>query len=370
MNFEEIRPYRDEEVREVIQRLIKSETFLKSLQKLIPNLTIEVIEEYFEGVNTIYDFQKNVVRKVAQLILDHTTSGFSYQGLENLDKHKAYVFISNHRDIVLDSGLINAALHDNGFTTSEIAIGDNLLKVDWVKDIVRLNKSFIVQRNLPVAEVLEVSKQLSAYIYDTVVKRNTSVWIAQKEGRAKDGNDFTQAALLKMLGLSAEENWLEHYAELCIVPVAISYEYDPCDVAKVPELQAKMKGEEYVKAPNEDNQSMLNGIVGQKGKIHIHFSKPITKADLKELNQSNKNAFVKDLTALIDSKILKNYHLFDSNKYAFDLLEDNDVSNYSDEVKKAFEKRLTQLSADEKTILLSMYANPLRNKRVQESLAD
>ncbi len=322
--FDDIRPYNDSEVPAVIKRLIADPEFidlllsrkLPLLAKICPWLLRPLLRRSLskaaEKINSVDDLQRYITVSLKSLI-DKTTDGYSVSGLENLDSNKAYLFLSNHRDIAMDPAMVNLALSDAGMATVRIAIGDNLLRKPFASDLMRVNRSFIVKRSITGRrDKLEALKKLSRYIRHSISSDGVSVWIAQREGRAKDGHDRTETALLKMLALSKnkETSFAQATAELNLVPVAISYEYDPCDIDKGRELYAKEQGEEYVKQKFEDLDTIQKGFVGYKGRIHIAFGDPI--ADQYENADS--------LAEAIDHQVYTNYKLFPSNIVACQIL--------------------------------------------------
>lgn len=370
MNFENIRAYRDDEYQSIIKKLLEVEVLMETIHSYLPELTMDEIKEKLLSFSTIQQFQSEMVCLVIDRILTASSDGITFKGITELNPNISNLFISNHRDIVLDSALINYALNERKKNTSEIAIGSNLLSLPWVKDLVRLNKSFIVRRNVPKQEVIEASKNLSAYINYTLKEKKQDIWIAQREGRAKDGFDKTTPGLLKMFGMYSNGNLLEHLLSLNITPVAISYEYDPCDYLKIPELLKKHQGEEYIKAPNEDNQHMVLGIKGYKGNIHVHFGRPINDEIEHLAHITNKNELLKQIAEIIDKRIYTNYHLFPTNYIAYDWLNESNTfeNQYTKEEKTKFEsytvKRLENFKGNDlaKEIFLKMYANPVINK--------
>ncbi len=376
MNFENIRAYRDDEYQSIIKNLLEVEVLMETIHSYLPELTMDEIKEKLLSFSTIQQFQNEMVCWVIDRILTASSDGITFKGITELNPNISNLFISNHRDIVLDSALINYALNERKKNTSEIAIGSNLLSLPWVKDLVRLNKSFIVRRNVPKQEVIEASKNLSAYINYTLKEKKQDIWIAQREGRAKDGFDKTTPGLLKMFGMCSNGNLLEHLLSLYITPVAISYEYDPCDYLKIPELLKKHQGEEYIKAPNEDNQHMVLGIKGYKGNIHIHFGRPINDEIEHLAHITNKNELLKQIAEIIDKRIYTNYHLFPTNYIAYDWLNESNTfeNQYTKEEKTKFEsytvKRLENFKGNDlaKEIFLKMYANPVMNKLKVQSL--
>jgi hypothetical protein len=264
------------------------------------------------------------------------------------------------------------AIVEQGFETAEIAIGDNLLQVPWVKNLARLNKSFIVKRNLPVRELVTASKLLSYYISDTLIKRKKSVWIAQREGRAKDGNDRTQPGLLNMLGLSSTGSLKEHFMNLNIMPVSLSYQLDPCDTDKVRSLYSIKFFGGYTKEQNEDNLAMRKGIMGQKGKIHMHFGKLITDEIAGLDEKLHKNELIQQIGQIIDRQIISNYKVQTSNLIAYDILNNHQIQNsigYAVDERDAFladiNQKIDGMAGDPvelKSIFLEMYARPYQNK--------
>ena len=294
-----------------------------------------------------------------------TTSGF-----EHLEKNTSYLFISNHRDILLDTTLLNATLFEHGLVMTASAIGDNLVKKSFLKILAKLNRNFLVLRGLSPREMLQSSKLLSEYIKQLLLHENRSVWIAQREGRTKDGNDATNPGALKMLGMASEDkNVMEYFKKIKIVPVSISYEYDPTDVLKMPQLMAEANNEIYVKEKNEDFQNILSGVLGQKKRIHIHIGKVIdSEIDTIVANEENANKQVLALAQAIDDAILTNYKLWPTNFIAYDILhKTNQYSHlYTENEKSLFERRLEMRIDHDNPVLLegflSMYSNPVVNK--------
>ncbi|MGB0449494.1 MAG: lysophospholipid acyltransferase family protein [Porticoccaceae bacterium] len=330
--FDDIRPYNDSEVPAVIARLIADPEFIDlllsrkapMLAKICPWLLRPILRRTLskaaQNINSVGDLQSYITVSLKNLI-DKTTDGYSVSGLDKLDPGKAYLFLSNHRDIALDPAMVNLALSDAGMETVRIAIGDNLLSKPFASDLIRVNRSFIVKRSITGRrEKLEALKKLSRYIRHSITADGFSVWIAQREGRAKDGHDRTETALLKMLALSRnkEQSFAESVAELNLVPVAISYEYDPCDVDKGRELYAKEQGKDYVKEEFEDLDTIQKGFVGYKGRVHVAFGEPITADALEAGTAEAMNP--DSLAAAIDQQVYTNYKLFPSNIVACQIL--------------------------------------------------
>lgn len=370
--FEEIRPYNDEEVRDVIDRLVQNQGFYDVLKFVHPDWSEERIRHEVSDVNSIADFQVKIAHPAMRILINSTVDDLTFSGLENIGKDHSYLFISSHRDIILDSAILNIVLLENGYGTIQTAIGSNLLSSDIVTDLTKLNKNFVVKRNTGAREFYENSRLLSAYIEHTLNETKNSIWIAQREGRTKDGLDKTQPGLLKMLTLNAGDLTIrESFRRLRLTPVAISYEYDPCDVLKIPQLKAVSRDEKYEKSPDEDFISIITGLTGNKGRVHLSIGKTINK-ELDELAEyPSLNDKLRIFGDLIDQQIYQNYHLWPTNYMALDLLEGrscDDRPEYEGQNPKAFAKKLKEklkaaglTKEEDYNWLLTMYANPVRN---------
>ena len=365
-SFDDIRSFRDHEVSETLSRLVKDPIVLTLLNRLLPeNINIDELLK----INTVFDLQTKLMRPVFERHIFPTFDELTATGHEILDKEKAYLFISNHRDIVLDSYILNYFLFIEGFKSAEVAIGDNLLKDGWIKDLVRLNKCFIVKRNLDNAEMLAASKKLSAYIHHTIHQRKESVWIAQRAGRAKDGNDETNRGLINMLGMSSSNGLVTHFKQLNIVPVSISYEFDPCDARKTKELYVESQGIEYSKSEKEDVESMQIGIVEPKGKGHVHFGNPID-VELDSISGDDRKEVISALVQNIDYQIQKNYRLWPSNLIANEIFGfQTEKGDRFENDKEIFVSRMNKMlngidgdTSELQRIFLAMYQQPLINK--------
>ncbi len=374
-DFEEIRCYNNEEVHEVLERLCEEKQFMKVLSTVYPLLPKEVIKQRLMTFQSNYAFQKEMVYPFLQYLEANMTKGIDLNGLNRIDISKAYLYISNHRDIILDSAFLCGKLIEKDMNTVEIAIGDNLLIFPWIEDLVKVNKSFIVKRGLSARQVLESSQRLSAYIAHTIKDKNQSIWIAQREGRAKDSNDRTQESLLKMLNMSGGGSFTENLSALNICPLCISYEYDPCDYLKAKEMQQKRDDVYYKKDPKDDLVNMQMGIMGYKGKVVYEMTGDIN-SELKMIadETSARNQQITLVAELIDRRIHTNYTVFANNKIAFDILKNskNFSAEYTNIERLDFERYLMLQIAkidipnkDESFLmkkLLEMYANPLINK--------
>ena len=372
--FDDIRAYNDDEVAQVIARLLDDPEFRRVVHWVFPDIDWSQFEQTMRSFRSIYDFQSTMIVNTVDWLLKKTCSSWNCTGFENIDKNNACTYISNHRDIVLDATIICVLLLKNGYNSAEIAIGDNLLIHPWIYDIVRLNKSFIVKRGVSIRQILEASKHLSAYIHYTIAQKKQSIWIAQREGRAKNSNDKTQESLLKMFSLGSETGFIESIRRLNITPLSISYEYDPCDYLKAKEFQLKRDNPEYKKQPQDDLENMQVGIMGYRGKVDYRISGDVN-AEIKEIgaNFDDKKGQIKQLARAIDKKIYANYTIFNVNKIAYDLLlnENRFANEYSDAERAEFEqyiaKQISKIDIKNKDLIflrmkmLEMYANPLKN---------
>jgi 1-acyl-sn-glycerol-3-phosphate acyltransferase len=370
--FQDIRPYHDDEIRPVLDRLITDPEFLSSiasfyapkLSRLFPAIMRSVARKKLgKQVQTVHDVasMQHVIAEYMYKMIEDTTTSLTHSGIENLDQDKSYLFISNHRDITMDPAFVNYVLHHAGYSTVRIATGDNLFKKPFVSDLMRLNKSFIVNRSLKGRELLQGLTLLSEYIH-ACIEQQHSVWIAQREGRAKDGVDKTEAALLKMLAMNARKQPLsESLKKLHVVPVSISYEYDACDVLKAEELyQTETKGS-FTKTDKSDIESIVTGMIGFKGAVHVAFGSEM------QYESDEPEAIV----ASIDRQILQNYKLRDSNFIALEMLRERNqlperaagMIFESKEIKDAsrdtFAKRLMTVDAKLQKHYLLSYANPV-----------
>lgn len=373
MDFEDIRPYKDSEVPEKLSALVEEPQFQQVISQVNPKVPFERMKAGMLRIKSIGDFQRHIIVPLLEQLIEKSTKGLSGRGLENLDSMQTYLFVSTHRDIALDSALMDYILLKNGMDTVEIAIGDNLMKIPWVVDLVKLNKTFIVKRSLPKEQKAQGSMQLSSYIFHALKEKHESIWIAQKAGRSKDGNDRTNPSLLRMFTLAkpADQSLIDYVKNLNICPVSIAYEYNPCDVLTLPELMAQANGEKYEKAPMEDLMQMAEGITGDKGRVCVSFGKPINNA-LDSIDSSlNLNEINNKIAALIDREIHATYALMPSNYIAADLLQQSHKysSEYTPEEKQHFEdymtNRLVKVDGEPafvKEVFLKMYANPVWNR--------
>jgi len=377
--FDEIRSFYDKEVPDVIARLLDTPAFYGVISSLFSESKLAEQVEIMKKVKSIKEFQHQIIYPIVRNLADKTTRSLELSGFKYLDKSQSYTYISNHRDIILDSAFLDILLIEKGLDTFEIAIGDNLLVYPWIKDIVRINKSFIVKRGLSVRQQLIASIELSSYIYNMLCTNNQSIWIAQRDGRAKDSDDRTQEGVLKMLNLGGSGSVLDNLASLQIVPVSISYEYDPCDYLKAMEMQLKRDDPTYMKTRADDILNMQTGLMGHKGRVFYKVT-PCISGDLLEMEtRMHKNELFENVAKLIDHRIHLNYHLYPGNYVAADMLDGLTSFSqcYSAKEKDTFiaylEKQLEKIDLpgkDEEFLrkrMLEMYANPLKNKKIAES---
>lgn len=373
-NFDDIRPLNNDEVKDAIEALVTNEDFERAFRYIKPDVNWEEFSETMRSFKTKEDFKSKLAYEAVMMVANKTTFSLTISGRSRLPKDKKpCTFISNHRDIVLDASFLNVMLYDVGYGMTQVAIGDNLMIRPWIETLVRLNNSFIVKRGVSVRQMLDVSKKLSAYIRHTINETKESIWIAQREGRAKDSNDRTQGSVLKMLNMSGDKDIVSNIMDLNIFPVAISYEYDPCDFLKAKEFQMKRDDPDYVKSQRDDLLSMETGILNNKGRVHFTLTEPIND-QLATLDRSmEKNELVVAIASIIDKEIYKHYRFYPCNYVAYDMLTGTKrfSGNYGLRDKKHFEEYLQgQLdkivlpNKDEaflRTKILEMYTNPLKN---------
>lgn len=373
-NFEDIRPLNQDEVQAAIEELLASEEFRHALRYVKPDLDWDQLSTAMRACKTKEQFKSTLAYDAVMTVAKKTTFSLTISGRSRLPEGKpACTFISNHRDIVLDASFLNVMLYDVGYGMTQVAIGDNLLIRPWIKTFVRLNNSFIVKRGVSVRQMLEVSGTLSAYINHTIKDTKESIWIAQREGRAKDSNDRTQPSVLKMLCMAGGKDIIGNLKSLNIVPVAISYEFDPCDYLKAQEFQLKRDNPEYHKTQRDDLLNMETGILNNKGRVHFTISQLIND-QLDQLDPNmDRNELFAAVASIIDKEIYRHYRFYPNNYVAYDLL--SGTRRFSDHYglkdKKAFEeylqKQLDKIvipNKDENFLrkkILEMYANPLKN---------
>ncbi|WP_116790385.1 1-acyl-sn-glycerol-3-phosphate acyltransferase [Flavobacterium psychrotrophum] len=368
--FDHIRPFYDSEVNEALRSVIHHPMMKALMSFTFPDVEENIWKEQLLRTHSKRDFQANFIYNAVQMVLKKSSEGLTTSGFEKLDQHTSYLYISNHRDIILDTSLLNVSLLEHGLVMTASAIGDNLVQKSFLQALSKLNRNFLVQRNLSPRELLQSSKLMSEYIYHLIRRENRSVWIAQREGRTKDGNDATQQGVIKMLAMANEGQPLtEFFRKVKIVPVSISYEYDPTDALKMPRLLAEANDEVYVKEKNEDFTTLLSGIMGQKKRIHLHIGDVIdSELDAIATQGDSPNKQIQSIAQVIDEAIIKGYKLWPTNYIAYDLMNGTTqfADKYTEKEKQVFERRFEMRIDIENKILregfLAQYANPVVNK--------
>lgn len=372
-DFDDIRPFSNDEINAKIAELIGEPQFRAIVSGQFPSVNLDALAAAKPVFANATEFQRTVIQPILEEFTRKVTTSLTASGLENVTAEPT-LFMSNHRDIVMDPALLQLVLFRHKFDSTEIAIGDNLLAIPWVRNLVRINKSFIVKRGLTPRDMARVFSQLSAYIRHAITEKHASVWIAQREGRAKDSDDRTQESIIKMFALSGSGNLVENLRSLNISPLAISYEYDPCDYLKALELQLRRDNPNYTKAPGEDIHSMQTGIMGFKGRVHYTFTPSINhRLDAIAASTQNRKQQLAEICALCDKQIHRAYTIYPINRMAYSLLTGDRHIILADPEparKKAVEylnSRLEMIEhpdADRDFLwnkLLEMYANPLIN---------
>ncbi|MDE5652817.1 MAG: acyltransferase [Muribaculaceae bacterium] len=376
-DFSDIAPLDDNVFHSTMERLVKEPGFLHAVNYAMPSDDVPSLIEELLKIDNKHDFQTQVMFPFLEMLAKTTTSGITLGGVKHYNSSLNYTFITNHRDIVLDASFLNLAFLRRNLPTSEVAIGNNLLIFDWISDLVRLNKSFIVRRNTGLREGLMAARKLSAYIHYCLLEKHESVWIAQREGRAKDSSDHTQESLVKMLALAGEGSFMEKLKEINLMPVAISYEYDPNDYLKAREFLLRRRDPDFKKSQRDDLFSMETGLLRFKGKVHFQLT-PRINSKLDQIgNFKDPNTAAKYVVKIIDQAIHRSYMIYSINYVAFDILHSTNrfEANYTPERRREvvdyFNSQLDKVDLDDITpeerdymmsMMLTMYANPLKNK--------
>lgn len=379
-HYSDIAPFEQNIFDIKMRALVEEPGFIHAIRYIMPDIDYDGFAKQLLSVHNTTEFQHVVMRPFLERLAANTTASISSSGLDNIDRTHAHVFITNHRDIVLDASFLNLCFMRNNLATTEIALGDNLLIYDWIESLVKLNKGFIVKRNLRLTKAFEAAKHLSAYIRHCIVDKETSIWIAQREGRAKDSNDRTQESLIKMLGMSAAvgESLLDAIMKLHLTPTAIAYEYDPTDYLKVREYLHKRRDPEFRKSPHDDLLSMETGILGFKGRVHFAVSECINQRLVRDsAGITDKNELVRLVCHIIDECIHGSYYIYPINYVAYDMLNrcDRFADRYTaaerSEAEAYFDRQIAKVEVPDVTdeecgymmsMLLTMYANPLINQ--------
>lgn len=374
--FQDIAPYSDCDYKEALDRLCADPGFENAVKFIMPGVDYAAFVRELAQTVDQDDFQRRMVGRFLEMLAAKTTAGITMDGVDNVKPGVAYTYMSNHRDIVLDASFLNLCFIRSGLPITQIAIGNNLLIYDWIRELVKINRSFIVIRDAKRLQAIEVARQLSRYIHYVVDKRHESIWIAQRQGRAKDSNDTTQESLLKMLSLGSDGTFKESIAKLNIIPVSISYEYDPNDYLKVREYVLKQRDPEFKKSQRDDLFSMETGLLAFKGHVHFTLNRPLNET-LKDIDTSDRHRMLHDVRDAIDSEIHAGYKIYPINYIAYSLLhgthefDDRYTASQKQEFEEYVNRQLERVDIDNPTpderaymrrMMLTMYANPLVNK--------
>ena len=372
--FESISPYTDAEAAEALSKLAEYPLLSHVSQQFFPEESPDFLKNLLKSIKTIDEFQVLVMQKFVRWVLEHTAKNFSYDGIANISPDKKFLALSNHRDIILDPAITQLVLYANGIQMTEIAVGDNLITNKTIEYLIRSNRMIKVVRGISARELYLCSQLLSKYIRLNITEQRSSIWLAQRQGRTKNGYDLTEQGLLKMLDMSGGADFQTNFEELNIIPMSISYEYEPCDILKARELVISRK-KKYVKAEGEDLNSIMVGIMSQKGNIHLNIGRPLTSEEIAEAAQCDKNDRYQQIRHAVDLRIIDGYKLWKNNYIAYDIL--NHSFKYSDQycitdVESFVIYMEHQLDTVEKDInredlrriFLEIYANPVVTKEL------
>ncbi len=376
--YMDIAPFNDEEASAALTRLSNHPNTKWISKRIFPDQPDTLLGEILRNIHTVDEFQSIVMTKAIQWVIDHSVTQFTYDGLENLTSIEGkYLAMSNHRDIILDPAFLQLILLKNGLPDTQICVGDNLLKQKSVELLIRSNRMIKVIRGISARELYLSSQLLSKYIREVITSGTSSVWIAQRQGRTKDGVDTTEQGLLKMFDMSGTKDFTQNFKELNIIPISISYEYEPCDILKAREILIS-RTQKYVKSETEDLESIIQGIMQKKGNVHIHFGKPLSDEEIEKASLCDKNDRYQSIRHAMDVRIIDGYKLWKTNYMAYDIVTEGSKysSEYSPEELQAFKgyieallgKVEPELDRDElRDILLHIYSNPVLSK---ENLID
>ena len=374
--FKSISPYTDAEAAEALSKVAELPLISKISQMVFPSESADFLKNTLKQIQTVEQFQVLVMQRFVRWVLENTAGNFTYDGVENIDKDRKFLTLSNHRDIILDPAITQLVLHINGIPMTEIAVGDNLISNEAIEWLIRSNRMIKVVRGVSARELYLSSQLLSRYIRTNITEQRSSIWLAQRQGRTKDGYDTTEQGLLKMLDMSGGEDFEKNFEELNIIPMSISYEYEPCDILKAREVLIS-RTQKYVKAEGEDTNSIVTGVMQYKGDIHLHICKPLTKEEIAEAAACDKNERYQLIRRAIDRRVIDGYKLFKTHYVAFDML--NNSTKYADRYDQAdvekfaayMEKQLGKVEpeldkAELKEVFLNIYANPVVTKELLE----
>ena len=374
--FESISPYTDEEAAEALSKLAEFPLLSQVSRQFFPEESPDFLKNLLKSIKTIDDFQILVMQKFVRWVLEHTARNFSYDGVSNIDPQKKFLAMSNHRDIMLDPAITQLILYTNGIPMTEIAVGDNLITNQTIEWLIRSNRMIKVVRGISARELYLSSQMLSKYIRLNITNQRSSVWLAQRQGRTKNGYDITEQGLLKMLDMSGTADFQTNFEELNIIPMSISYEYEPCDILKAREMVISRK-HKYVKAEGEDFNSIMTGIMQQKGNIHLNIGKPLSSDEIAEAAKCDKNDRYQLIRHAVDTRVIEGYKLWKNNYVAYDLAnqsykyshlyEPADVEQFIAYMQKQLDTVEPEVNREDlRRIFIDIYANPVYTKEILE----
>jgi len=374
--FESISPYTDEEAAEALNKLAEFPLLSKISQQFFPEETPDFLQNLLRSINTIDDFQVLVMQKFVRWVLEHTATNFTYDGISNIDSKKKFLALSNHRDIMLDPAITQLILYQNAIPMTEIAVGDNLITNKTIEYLIRSNRMIKVVRGISARELYLSSQMLSKYIRLNITNNRSSIWLAQRQGRTKNGYDITEQGLLKMLDMSGTADFQTNFEELNIIPMSISYEYEPCDILKAREVVISRK-HKYVKAEGEDFNSIVTGIMQQKGNIHLNIGKQLSSEEIAEAAKCDKNDRYQLIRHAVDLRVIDGYRLWNNNYIAYDLLnhsykyshmyEPAEIEQFVSYMHKQLDTVEPEINREDlRRIFLDIYANPVVTKELLE----
>lgn len=375
--FSDICPYTDEEAVKAISKIASHPMITKVSQYYYPEKPAGWLSSQLRKIKSVAELQEKVVSTIVEKVLSKSAKNFTYEGVDNLPKDRCYLLMSNHRDIILDPAITQLVMYKTNNPTTQICVGSNLITNQFIESLIRSNRMIKVVRGISARELYMSSQLLSEYIRLTITSNNSSIWLAQRQGRTKDGLDITEQGLLKMLDMSGKGSFSENFSELNIVPLSISYEFEPCDIQKAREIYISRR-EKYVKSPNEDTMSILTGITQQKGNIHLYIGTPISEKEIIAAGDCDKNDRYRELRHAVNKRVIAGYHLWDNNYIAYDMISGNEeyAHMYTPEQKEHFMEYMNiQLDCVEDTIdrkelediFLHIYANPVFAKKKLEA---
>ncbi len=374
--FESISPYTDAEAAEALSKLAEYPLLTKVSQQFFPEESPEFLKNLLKSIKTIDDFQILVMQKFVRWVLEHTARNFSYDGVSNIDPEKKFLALSNHRDIILDPAITQLVLYNNGIPLTEVAVGDNLITNKTIEYLIRSNRMIKVVRGISARELYLCSQLLSKYIRLNITEQRSSIWLAQRQGRTKNGYDVTEQGLLKMLDMSGTKDFLQNFEELNIIPMSISYEYEPCDILKARELVISRK-RKYVKAEGEDLNSIMVGIMSQKGNIHLNIGKALTREEIEAASLCDKNDRYQMIRHAVDIRVIEGYKFWKNNYVAYDIAnhsfkysgmyDRSDVEKFVSYMERQLDTVEPEVNREDlRRIFLDIYANPVVTKELLE----